>query len=99
MGPWIADHGPQGGESKNRDVVAVVDFCDRIDAGHQPGGPHDGERREYRRSTRPTRPIADSSRLTGTCLKRSVVLVNGMNQRRDPIIGKAGTTLIPLRTS
>src|ERR1051325_458283 len=29
MGPRIADHATQGGENENRNVVAVIDFCDR----------------------------------------------------------------------
>ena len=94
MGPWIADHAAQGGENKNRDVVAVVDFCDRIDAGHQPGGPHDGERR----NTAEVRARAQTHRrflAIDWHMLKAVVLVNGMNQRRDPIIGKAGHKFNP----
>jgi hypothetical protein len=45
MRSWIADHAAQRGEDKKRNVVAVVDFGDRVDAGHQSGGAHESQRR------------------------------------------------------
>ena len=94
MRPRIADHAAQGGEDKKRNVVAVVDFGDRIDAGHQSGGSHESQRgnaAEVGAGTETDRGFLAVDRH----VLKPIVLVDGMDQRSDPVVGEARHELDP----
>ena len=94
MRPRIADHAAQSGEDKKRNVVAVVDFGDGVDAGRQAGGPHESQRGNAAEEGAGTEADGGFLAVHRDVLE-TIVLVDGIDQRSDPVVGQARHELDP----